>query len=81
MRIIKKQQDLVVLRHSGALPTALLDQVEDYFLPTVSVSIRILSYRCSTLNCPLNKISRLWPFILCISLSLFFASLCFNINM
>ncbi|WP_029192399.1 hypothetical protein [Paenibacillus harenae] len=31
MRIIKRQQDLVILRRVGALPAALLDQVEDYF--------------------------------------------------
>lgn len=31
MRIIKTQQDLVILRRVGALPAALLDQVEDYF--------------------------------------------------
>lgn len=31
MRIIKRQQDLVILRRVGALPATLLDQVEDYF--------------------------------------------------
>ncbi|MGM1049251.1 MAG: hypothetical protein ACQEXX_24365 [Bacillota bacterium] len=31
MRIIKRQQDLVILLRVGALPAALLDQVEDYF--------------------------------------------------
>jgi len=32
MRIIKSQQDLVVLRSAEALPVALLDQTEYYFL-------------------------------------------------
>jgi len=32
MRIIKTQQDFDVLRNAKALPAALLDQVEDYFL-------------------------------------------------
>jgi hypothetical protein len=31
MRIVKTQQDFDVLRRAGALPTAFLDQVEDYF--------------------------------------------------
>lgn len=31
MRIIKTQQDFDVLRHAGATPAVLLDQVEDYF--------------------------------------------------
>ncbi|MFE0555073.1 hypothetical protein ACFW1P_03925 [Paenibacillus sp. NPDC058910] len=31
MRIITTHQDLNVLRRAGALPAALLDQVEDYF--------------------------------------------------
>lgn len=32
MRIIKSQQDIDILRRAGALPTALLDHVDDYFL-------------------------------------------------
>lgn len=32
MRIIKTQQDLDVLHHTEALSSALLDQVEDYFV-------------------------------------------------
>ncbi|AJS58583.1 hypothetical protein [Paenibacillus sp. IHBB 10380] len=32
MRIIKTQQDIDVLRRARALPAALLDQIEDYFL-------------------------------------------------
>ncbi|MDB5054114.1 MAG: hypothetical protein JWM44_2164 [Bacilli bacterium] len=31
MRIIKAQQDFDILRRTGVLPVALLDQVEDYF--------------------------------------------------
>jgi len=31
MRIIKAQQDFAVLRRAGAIPVALLDQIEDYF--------------------------------------------------
>lgn|GEM_PF-4153991 len=31
MQIIKTQQDLVVLRHARALPSTLINQVEDYF--------------------------------------------------
>jgi hypothetical protein len=31
MRIIKVQQDFAALRRAGALPVALLDQIEDYF--------------------------------------------------
>ncbi|KQX44595.1 hypothetical protein [Paenibacillus sp. Root444D2] len=31
MRIFKTQQDFDVLRHTEALPAALLDQVEGYF--------------------------------------------------